>query len=107
MPTSTTLASLQNLLAELMRCTDALHATLGDTPAMLRVLNDTNAIRNGIQRLQIDVEELAATTTAVPCTATSTALIQISDSEYDVHFWRDVDHEGVGAQSLACTTRHT
>jgi hypothetical protein len=29
-------------------------------------------------------------------------MIQISDADYDASFWRDVDHEGVGAHSLAC-----
>ena len=34
-------------------------------------------------------------------------MIQIPDAEYDLDFWRDVDHEGIGgegigSQSLAC-----
>jgi hypothetical protein len=28
----------------------------------------------------------------------SVEMIQIPDTEYDVDFWRDVDHEGIGGR---------
>ena len=101
MPTTTTLETLQHLLADLMRCVTSLHSTYGDTPAMRRVVNDAHGISNGIHRLQIDAEDLPPASAAVPCTK-SAEMIRVSDADYDVNFWRDVDHEGVGAQSLAC-----
>ena len=101
MPPPTTVETLQHLLADLMRCVTSLHSTYGDTPAMLRVLNDAHGIRNGIHRLQIDAEDLPPGAAAVPDTR-SAEMTQIPDAEYDVSFWRDVDHEGIGSQSLAC-----
>ena len=101
MPTTTTVETLQHLLADLMQCVTSLHSTYGDTPAMLRVVNDANGIRNGIHRLQIDAADLPPASTAVPGT-TSAEMTQISDADYDLSFWRDVDHEGIGSQSLAC-----
>jgi hypothetical protein len=100
MPTTTTVAELHHLLTDLMQCVTALHSSCGDTPAMRRIINDVNGIRNGVDRLQIDADDLATTQAAVPCTR-SAEMIQISDADYDVSFWRDVDHEGVGSQSLA------
>ncbi|MCW2732337.1 MAG: hypothetical protein JWR13_3153 [Mycobacterium sp.] len=101
MPTTITVEKLQHLLADLMQCVTSLHSTYGDTPAMRRIINDANGIRNGIHRLQIDVDDLGLTSAVIPCTR-SAQMIQISDDDYDVSFWRDVDHEGVGSQSLAC-----
>jgi hypothetical protein len=101
MPTTTTVETLQHLLADLMQCVTSLQSTYGNTTAMRRIINDANEIRNGIHRLQIDAEDLVRSPAAVACTK-SAEMIQISDVDYDVAFWRDVDHEGVGSQSLAC-----
>ncbi|MET0473654.1 MAG: hypothetical protein ABW001_03350 [Mycobacterium sp.] len=101
MPTTTAVETLQHLLTDLMQCVSSLHSTYGDTTAMRRIINDAHEIRNGIHRLQIDAEDLASSSTAVPCTK-SVEMIQIADTDYDASFWRDVDHEGVGSQSLAC-----
>lgn len=108
MPASLTTEQLDHLLAGLLRCVESLHSALGDTPAMRRVRNDAEAIRNAVHRLRIDVEELRETSSPVPCATAQPAAgkIQIPDAQYDVDFWRDADHEGVGAQSLACTRRH-
>lgn len=100
MPVLVTVEKLQTLLAELLRCVAALESTHGDSLAMRRITNDANGISNAIHRLQIDAEDLGLTSAAVPCTR-SAEMIQISDTDYDASFWRDVDHEGVGAQSLA------
>jgi hypothetical protein len=96
-----TVETLQHLLAELLDCVTSLESTYGDTPAMRRVVNDVQGIRNGIHRLEIDAEELGLTSALLPC-ARSVDMIQISAADYDAKFWRDVDHEGVGAHSLAC-----
>ena len=101
MPTTTTVDTLHHLLTELMQCIATLHSTYGDTAAMRRVVNDAHGIHNSVDRLQLDAEDLCLTTAAVPCTK-SAEMTQIPDGDYDVSFWRDVDHEGVGAQSLAC-----
>jgi hypothetical protein len=100
MPAKTTVDKLHHLLADLQHCVGSLESTYGDSPAMRRIVNDAQMIRNGIHRLEIDIEELGLTSALIPCTGTAEK-IQISDAEYDVSFWRDVDHEGVGAQSLA------
>ena len=104
MPTTTTTA-VDTLQAPARRADAVRHRRCnrryGDTAAMRRVVNDANGIRNAIHRLQIDAEDLGLGAAAVPCTK-STEMIQISDDDYDASFWRDVDHEGVGSQSLAC-----
>ncbi|KAA0098501.1 hypothetical protein CIW49_11165 [Mycolicibacterium sp. P1-18] len=96
-----TVDELHRLIHETLRCVAALEAIHGDTTAMRRVLNDARQIRNGVDRLEIDVADLCAHTaaTALPVTV---EMVQISDAGYAADFWRDVDHEGVGAQSLAC-----
>jgi hypothetical protein len=98
---TTTVDKLHQLLAELLHCVTSLESTYGDTPGMRRIRNDVQGIRNGIHRLEIDAEELGLTSALLPC-ARSVDMIQISDADYDASFWRDVDHEGVGAHSLAC-----
>jgi hypothetical protein len=100
MPTKAAVDKLHHLLADLQHCVASLESTYGDTAAMRRVVNDAQTIRNGIHRLEIDLEELGLTPAHVACTG-SAEMIQISDTDYDASFWRDVDHEGVGAQSLA------
>jgi hypothetical protein len=100
MPAKAAVDQLYHLLVNLQHCVDALESTFGDTAAMRRVVNDAQSIRNTIHRLEIDLEELGQTSTPLPGTE-SAEMIQISDTEYDASFWQDVDHEGVGAQSLA------
>jgi hypothetical protein len=106
-PMSTnTVDKLHQLLAELLHCVSSLESTYGDTPAMRRIVNDAHGIRNAIHRLEIDAEELGAEELGPASALTSNTravdMIQISDADYDANFWRDVDHEGIGAQSLAC-----
>ena len=101
MNATTTVEELHRLIQETLRCVAALEAIHGDTTAMRRVANDAQQIRNGIDRLEIDLADLHAHTASTASPAT-VEMVQISDAGYDADFWRDVDHEGVGAQSLAC-----
>jgi hypothetical protein len=89
---------LQRLTEDMLKCVSRLEAALGDSLALRRIANDVQRISNGVDRLEIDLSELAelrATASAQPV-----QMVQISDAEYDLEFWRDVDHEGLGAQSL-------
>jgi hypothetical protein len=89
---------LNELSGALLKCVTSLAAKCGDTPAVRRLVNDAERILNGVDRLDIDVEELELTRGHTP----SVEMIQIPDTEYDLDFWRDVDHEGIGGQSGAC-----
>jgi hypothetical protein len=94
---TTEVAQLHQLIAALRRCVEALASTHGDTTAMRRVVNDVERILNGIDRLDIDAEELELAC-GLALAKGHGAMIQIPDTEYDHGFWRDVDHEGVGGQ---------
>ncbi len=89
---------LNELSGALLKCVTSLASKCADTPAMRRLVNDAERILNGVDRLDIDVEELELTRGHTP----SLEMIQIPDTQYDIDFWRDVDHEGVGGQSSAC-----
>ena len=89
---------LNELSGALLKCVTALASKCGDTPAMRRLVNDAERILNGVERLDIDVEELELTRGHTP----SVEMIQIPDTQYDIDFWRDVDHEGIGGQNGAC-----
>jgi hypothetical protein len=95
MPTTTEVDELHRLIGDLRRCVTSLASAHGDAPAMRRIVNDVEGIRNGIERLEIDVEELGLVRSRRSC-----EMIQIPDADYDAGFWRDVDHEGVGGQCL-------
>lgn len=83
--------SLHRLIDNLMHHVSALESTHGRGPAVHRVVNDVERIRNGIERLKIDLAELTlARTSHAPVEK-----IQIPDSDYGIDFWRDVDHEGI------------
>jgi hypothetical protein len=97
MPKSNELAELHHLVAQLLRCVASLEATYGGAPAMRRVFNDAERILNGIDRLDIDTEELELAC-GLALFKQSAPMIQIPDADYDHGFWRDVDHEGVGGQ---------
>jgi hypothetical protein len=64
---------------------------------MRRLVNDAERILNGVDRLGIDAEELEMARGLTP----SVEMIQIPDTHYDIDFWRDVDHEGIGGRSGA------
>jgi hypothetical protein len=98
MSTNAEIAELRRLSDHLRRCAAALAPMCADTPAMRRVINDTERIGNGIDRLEIDLHELE-----LVCGLTerkwSGEMIKIPDTPYDADFWRDVDHEGIGGQN--------
>ena len=81
---------LHQLIHRARRCVTSLVSKHGDCSAMRRVAND-------VERLEIDVEELALTRRLSQPNGPSER-IQIPDTEYHIDFWRDVDHEGVGGQ---------
>ncbi|HZN82243.1 MAG TPA: hypothetical protein VFC01_21525 [Mycobacterium sp.] len=89
---------LNELSGALLKCVTSLASKCGDTPAMRRLVNDAERILNGVDRLDIDVEELELTRGHTP----SVEMIQIPDTQYDIDFWRDVDHEGIGGQNGVC-----
>jgi hypothetical protein len=97
MSKTTELNELHQLIAHLMRCVSALQATYGDAPAMRRIVNDAERILNGIDRLDIDVEELELAC-GLALSKGRGPMIQIPDTDYDHGFWGDVDHEGVGGR---------
>ena len=101
MPTTTEVDELHQLIADLRVCVTSLVSTYGDCPATRRVVNDAERILNGIQRLDIDIEELELTKGLAQHNGSS-VMIQIPDTPYDSDFWRDVDHEGIGGQNGAC-----
>lgn len=96
MSTTTGVDELQQLTADLRARVTSLVATYGDCAAIRRVVNDAECIRNGIHRLEIDLEELEA---AGVLEQASRQMVQIPDTQYDHDFWRDVDHEGIGGQT--------
>jgi hypothetical protein len=101
MSTTTDVDELHQLIGRMRRCVTSLVSRYGDTPAMRRIVNDAERIRNGIDRLEIDAEELDVARGLCQLKA-SREMIQIPDTQYDIDFWRDVDHEGIGGQSGAC-----
>ena len=58
MSTTTEVDALHQLIGDLRRCVTSLVSTYGDTPVTRRIVNDAERILNGIDRLDIDVEEL-------------------------------------------------
>jgi hypothetical protein len=91
---TTELETLSEMVGALQKCVAALASTHGDTPAMRRLVNDAERILNGVDRLDIDIEELGLARGHTP----SSPMIQIPDTEYHLDFWRDVDHEGIGGR---------
>jgi hypothetical protein len=101
MSITTEVDELHQLIDDLRRCVTSLVSTYGDTPATRRIVNDAERILNGIDRLDIDFEELEMTRGLSEPNG-SREMIQIPDTRYHIDFWRDVDHEGIGGQNGAC-----
>jgi hypothetical protein len=97
MSTTAEIDELHEVIGGLRKCVTSLASTYGDAPAMRRIVNDVERILNGVDRLDIDVEEVGLSQPNG-----SIEMIQIPDTEYHIDFWRDVDHEGIGGQSGAC-----
>ena len=98
MSSTTEFAELHELVGGLRRCVTSLASRYGDSPAMRRIVNDTERILIDLDRLDIDAEELELTR-GVTRTRSSAEKIGIPDTQYDSDFWRDVDDEGVGGHS--------
>jgi hypothetical protein len=101
MTITTEVDELHQLIGDLMRCVTSLAPRYGDGPAMRRIVNDVERILNGIDRLDIDAEELELAC-GLALSKRSGEMIQIPDTQYNIHFWRDGDHEGIGGQNGAC-----
>jgi hypothetical protein len=95
------LDELHQLVGRLRRCATSLASGYSDAPAARRIVNDAERILNDIDRLDIDAEELQLTL-GVSRHHRSGEKVPIPDTQYDSHFWRDVDDEGVGGQIGAC-----
>jgi hypothetical protein len=92
--TTTELAQLHELIGGLRRCVSSLSSRYGDTPAMRRIVNDTERIMNDIDRLDIDAEELELTRGVSHHHVGEK--VAIPDTQYASDFWADVDDEGLG-----------
>jgi hypothetical protein len=97
MPSLTDVDELHRLIKDLLGCVTSVAAKYGECPSMRRIANDAERILNGIHRLDIDIEELELKRQLGQSTVCA-EMIQIPDVDYDHHFWRDVDHEGIGGQ---------
>ncbi len=96
MSSTTELAELHALIGGLRRCVTSLKSRYGDTPAMRRIVLDTERILGDVELLDMDAAELDL---ARGSAHSSAEKIAIPDTQYDTEFWRDVDDEGVGGHS--------
>ena len=95
MSRATELAELNHLIGSLRRCVSSLQHRYGESPAMRRVLIDTERIVGDLDLLEIDAGELEYTAHAP---AGPSEKIGVPDTPYDREFWRDVEDEGLGGQ---------
>ena len=93
MSRATELAELHQIAGHLRRTVTALQHRYGESPAMRRVVIDTERILGDLELLESDAAELELPS-HVP--AGSGDKIPVPDTPYDREFWRDVDDEGVG-----------
>ncbi|MER7010813.1 hypothetical protein ABT324_05220 [Saccharopolyspora sp. NPDC000359] len=92
MATTTELAELHRLLAQLRSSVGALRARYGDAPAVRRLHND-------VERLDIDVADLSSAMPAQRRGAESDDVVVVPDTPYDPSLWRDADDEGLGGRA--------
>jgi hypothetical protein len=95
MSRATELAELHHLIGNLRRCVTSLQHRYGDSPAMRRVVIDTERIAGDLELLEMDAGELEITPHAA---VGSGEKIPVPDTPYDREFWRDVEDEGLGGQ---------
>jgi hypothetical protein len=93
---ATELAELQHLIGNLRRCVGSLQHRYGDTPAMRRVVIDTDRILGDLDLLEIDARELELASHTIVGTGEK---IQVPDTPYDREFWADVEDEGLGGRN--------
>jgi hypothetical protein len=94
---STELAQLHHLIGDVRQCVASLRSSYGDSPAMRRIVNDSDRLVNDIDRLDIDAGELDLYRASADARAGEK--IAVEDTQYDPEFWRGVGDEGVGGQS--------
>jgi hypothetical protein len=70
-----------------------LRQSYGDSPAMRRVVIDTERVLGDLEILEMDAGELEHMSHTV---VSSGDKIPVPDTPYDRDFFRDVDDEGVG-----------
>lgn len=87
------LAELHHLIGDLRRCVTTLQHRYGESPAMRRVIIDTERIVGDLEILEMDAGELEQVS---PTVTSSGQKIPVPDTPYDRDFFRDVDDEGVG-----------
>jgi hypothetical protein len=97
LPTPPEVDELHQLIDNVRRCAMSLVSRHGDSPATRRIVNDAERLLNGVDRLDIDVQEFKLKQ-GLDQLDGPTVMVQIPDTEYDIDFWRDVDHEGVGGR---------
>src|ERR1700733_5765250 len=93
---TTELAEMHDLNGSLRRGVSSLKARYGISPAMRRIVIDTDRILGDVELLDTDVSELDLARVNVQ---QSGEKIAIPDADYDRDFWRDVDQEGVGGHN--------
>jgi hypothetical protein len=94
--TTTELTELHHLIGGLRQCVLSMKSKYGDSPAMRRIVNDTERILNDVELLDIDANELELGQQTI---IVSGEKIPVPDTPYDSTFWRDVDDEGVGGHN--------
>jgi len=87
------LAELHHLIGDLRRCVTSLQQRYGETPAMRRMVIDTDRLLGDLDILAMDADDLEHISHTVISYGDK---IQIPDTPYDREFFRDVDDEGVG-----------
>jgi hypothetical protein len=96
MSKATELAELHHLIGNLRQCVTSLQHRYGDSPAMRRVVIDTERIVGDLEILEMDAGELEFATHTV---VSSGEKIPVPDTPYDREFWSGIDDEGVGGHN--------
>ena len=86
---SAEMTELRRAIGRLRQCVGALRSRYGESPAVRRIVND-------VDRLDIDVADLAHLP-PVPTQASGPPdVVKIPDTPYDPAFWKGANDEGVG-----------
>lgn len=96
MSKATELAELHQLIGNLRQCVTSLQNRYGDSPAMRRVVIDTERMLGDLEILEMDAGELEF---AGYTTVSTGEKIPVPDTPYDREFWAGIDDEGVGGHN--------
>lgn len=91
MASTTELTDVHRVLGQLRTRVGVLRSRYGDAAAVRRLSND-------VERLEIDLAELAALPAPRHPGETAGETVLVPDTPYDPSLWRDADDEGVGGQ---------